>query len=31
MVVDVKTGVTEDDEWLARRLKRMQIGDRSSS
>ena len=23
MVVDVKTGVTDDDEWLARRLKRM--------
>ena len=26
MVVDVKTGVTEDDEWLARRLKRMRTG-----
>jgi GTP-binding protein len=26
MVVDVKTGVTEDDEWLARRLKRMRSG-----
>src|SRR5450756_701752 len=26
MVVDVNTGVTEDDEWLARRLKRMRSG-----
>ena len=26
MVVDVKTGVTDDDEWLARRLKRMRSG-----
>ena len=26
MVTDVKTGVTEDDEWLARQLKRMKSG-----